>query len=145
MRVRRRNDSDLDDDDRRADVVPWAARYRFGWQSGMGMMPYPPFASFMPPAPQREMTYEEMLALDEKVKKPTRVDTNRLPTFAWNHDEAATKEMEPCSICLESFVRGQQTCILPCTHRYHVAELKQWFETSGKSTCPVCNAEVYGN
>ncbi len=119
--------------------VPWASRYRDRFQA-------PPF--FAPPMrfamaePEREMTYEEMLALDDRVQKKTKVRAERLPSFEWRHDAEATKAMEPCSICLESFERGQTICILPCTHRFHTTELVQWFETSGKSTCPVCNVDV---
>jgi hypothetical protein len=127
--------------------VPWASRYRDQHRGGSGtggpfFAPQMAMHQMAMAGPQREMTYEEMLALDDRVQKKTKVRAERLPSFEWRHDAEATRAMEPCSICLEWFERGQTICILPCTHRFHTSELVHWFETSGKSTCPVCNVEV---
>ncbi|XLS72453.1 hypothetical protein HN51_029318 [Arachis hypogaea] len=47
---------------------------------------------------------------------------------------------EDCSICLESFVDGDQLICLPCHHRFHSACLDPWVRCCGD--CPYCRRHI---
>jgi hypothetical protein len=93
---------------------PWASRYRRAFEASRGrrrraVVPGRrrdfgmfEFGGFVPQQQEREMTYEEMLALDESVVKKTLVKKNMLSSFELKEKEQAH---EPCSICLESFAK----------------------------------------
>lgn len=50
-----------------------------------------------------------------------------------------------CSICLEEFVDGARTRVLPCQHRFHLHCVDQWLLINRhKPTCPLCNLDVRG-
>ncbi|KAL1342826.1 probable E3 ubiquitin-protein ligase RHY1A [Arachis stenosperma] len=50
---------------------------------------------------------------------------------------------EDCSICLESFVDGDQLICLPCHHRFHSACLDPWVRCCGD--CPYCRRHILVN
>ncbi|XP_047335056.1 probable E3 ubiquitin-protein ligase RHY1A isoform X2 [Impatiens glandulifera] len=45
-----------------------------------------------------------------------------------------------CSICLETFIDGEELTRLPCGHRFHTCCLYPWITTCGD--CPNCRAGV---
>ncbi|KAF5731835.1 hypothetical protein HS088_TW18G00520 [Tripterygium wilfordii] len=45
-----------------------------------------------------------------------------------------------CSICLESFMEGDELIRLPCGHRFHYACLDPWVLTCGD--CPYCRRDI---
>lgn len=48
-----------------------------------------------------------------------------------------------CAICMENDTSVM--CIMACTHVYHHSCLKQWYETRGTLSCPLCKSEYeYG-
>ncbi|TXG64165.1 hypothetical protein EZV62_011159 [Acer yangbiense] len=48
-----------------------------------------------------------------------------------------------CSICLESFVDGDELIRLPCQHRFHSACLDPWVRSCGD--CPYCRRDILVN
>ncbi|KAG6408981.1 hypothetical protein SASPL_132009 [Salvia splendens] len=53
------------------------------------------------------------------------------------HVPRASRE---CSICLESFLGGDQLICLPCGHRYHFSCLDPWVRTC--ADCPYCRRSI---
>ncbi|XP_047976877.1 probable E3 ubiquitin-protein ligase RHY1A isoform X1 [Salvia hispanica] len=53
------------------------------------------------------------------------------------HVPRASRE---CSICLESFLAGDQLICLPCGHRYHFSCLDPWVRTC--ADCPYCRRSI---
>ncbi|KAL5788126.1 hypothetical protein ACOSP7_005075 [Xanthoceras sorbifolium] len=48
-----------------------------------------------------------------------------------------------CSICLDSFVDGDELIRLPCQHRFHSACLDPWVRSCGD--CPYCRRDIVVN
>ncbi|KAI0312864.1 hypothetical protein OF83DRAFT_1176223 [Amylostereum chailletii] len=46
-----------------------------------------------------------------------------------------------CTICLESFAKGDRVRVLPCKHIFHLDEVDEWL-IQRKKLCPVCKADV---
>uniref|UniRef100_A0A1J3GTN0 E3 ubiquitin-protein ligase RLIM n=1 Tax=Noccaea caerulescens TaxID=107243 RepID=A0A1J3GTN0_NOCCA len=49
-------------------------------------------------------------------------------------------EMRDCSICLESFTKGDMLISLPCTHSFHSSCLNPWLKACGD--CPYCRRAI---
>ncbi|KAG7600001.1 Zinc finger RING-type [Arabidopsis suecica] len=49
-------------------------------------------------------------------------------------------EMRDCSICLESFTKGDILISLPCTHSFHSSCLNPWLRACGD--CPYCRRAI---
>jgi hypothetical protein len=49
-------------------------------------------------------------------------------------------EMRDCSICLESFTKGDMLISLPCTHSFHSSCLNPWLRACGD--CPCCRRAI---
>ena len=58
-----------------------------------------------------------------------RHDFGRVTTIARN----ANKE---CSICMNTFDKGDTVVILPCQHMFHLACMERWVQR--KNVCPLC-------
>ncbi|MED6151339.1 hypothetical protein PIB30_081547 [Stylosanthes scabra] len=50
---------------------------------------------------------------------------------------------QECSICLESFVDGDELICLPCHHKFHSACLDPWVRSCGD--CPYCRRRILVN
>jgi hypothetical protein len=85
----------------------------------------------------QEMTYEEMLALDENIVRVQRVSVNQLPKeFAWSLENGTQ-----CVFCLEDLKVGDAVLSLPCLHHFHSHELRKWLK-DGNAKCPTCFTEI---
>jgi len=86
------------------------------------------------------MTYEQLLELEEKMGKVSRglpkEDIKKIPKFKHH----SGKKEEPCTICFNEYVRDDKLRKLPCQHLYHSKCIKQWL--LNEKTCPICKAEV---
>ncbi|KAL6964086.1 hypothetical protein U1Q18_035142 [Sarracenia purpurea var. burkii] len=47
---------------------------------------------------------------------------------------------QECSICLDSFLEGDELICLPCAHRFHSGCLDPWIQTCGD--CPYCRRGI---
>ena len=54
--------------------------------------------------------------------------------------ECLKDETETCTVCMESFKKGEELMILPCMHRYHKNCIMPWLQQSG--LCSVCRYNV---
>ena len=55
-------------------------------------------------------------------------------------DEELNITIEPCPICIESYLPKQKVITLPCSHKFHSHCIRGWLET--ELTCPMCRHSV---
>lgn len=88
------------------------------------------------------MTYEDLLALEEKIGKVKRglneteikrIDTNKYSKNKYN-------EQDECPICKEMYQEEEIIKELHCGHIYHTQCIEKWLELEKK--CPCCNTEI---
>mmetsp|Transcript_41461 Transcript_41461/g.105629 ORF Transcript_41461/g.105629 Transcript_41461/m.105629 type:complete len:81 (+) Transcript_41461:318-560(+) len=49
-------------------------------------------------------------------------------------------EQQSCSICLETYQKGELLTALHCSHFFHVDCLARWFQNS--TQCPLCRSHA---
>ncbi|XP_058081684.1 probable E3 ubiquitin-protein ligase HIP1 isoform X2 [Magnolia sinica] len=89
------------------------------------------------------MSYEELLALEERIGNVSTglsgetvlkcLKQRKYVAFA---TEATAQEVEPCCICQEEYVDGEELGTLDCGHDFHTDCIKQWL--THKNLCPIC-------
>uniref|UniRef100_A0A0E0DJ61 RING-type E3 ubiquitin transferase n=1 Tax=Oryza meridionalis TaxID=40149 RepID=A0A0E0DJ61_9ORYZ len=88
------------------------------------------------------MSYEELLALEERIgnvstglseEEATKLLKQR-KFSSWRLE--ASVEEEPCCICQEEYVDGDDLGTLDCGHDFHFGCIRQWLVV--KNTCPIC-------
>lgn len=88
------------------------------------------------------MSYEELLALEERIGS---VNTGLSDEVVSKHLKQQkylpmtveeSMDEEPCCICQEEYVEGQDLGTLDCGHDFHTACIKQWLMQ--KNLCPIC-------
>jgi hypothetical protein len=47
-----------------------------------------------------------------------------------------SEEEKVCTICLETFLPGEQVAVTPCNHTFHQGCIAPWVQ--GHGSCPVC-------
>lgn len=88
--------------------------------------------------------YELLSRLDEDLQASeqhnrlgaTAAELERLPTHVIQNTEKLGSNKK-CSICLETYKKGDVVRILPCLHQYHSECADVWLRL--KCQCPVCN------
>eukprot|EP00742_Colponemidia_sp_Colp-10_P005196 GILJ01005550.1.p1 GENE.GILJ01005550.1~~GILJ01005550.1.p1 ORF type:complete len:428 (-),score=63.06 GILJ01005550.1:156-1439(-) len=82
------------------------------------------------------MTYEELLALEENMGSVSRGLTKQqieaLPSRMFRRGE----ESVDCSVCQCELMEGDGVRTLPCSHIYHRGCIDRWLHV--KKTCPLC-------
>lgn len=80
-----------------------------------------------------------IIHLDAAAHNSSYIDTiyMRFPTGNFTSNKF---KQEHCTICL-SDNDAIPICTLPCKHVYHVDCIKEWFNSSGLFTCPLCKTE----
>jgi hypothetical protein len=96
---------------------------------------------FVPAFDIDAMTYEELLALEERIGYVkvglSSSDLQRLPKVAISKENAE----ELCCVCLQQFEIDTEAKQLPaCGHLFHGACIDEWLDK--KKTCPLCVTEV---
>ncbi|XP_076908877.1 E3 ubiquitin-protein ligase MBR2-like [Bidens hawaiensis] len=88
------------------------------------------------------MSYEELLALEERIGNVSTGLTEekvlkclKQKTFA---SVTGQPDAEPCCICQEEYVNGDDLGTLDCGHDFHTSCIKQWLLQ--KNSCPVCKS-----
>ncbi|KAH7348282.1 hypothetical protein BKA65DRAFT_257615 [Rhexocercosporidium sp. MPI-PUGE-AT-0058] len=86
--------------------------------------------------------------IPEKIKAASDQRANTLETAGGSLSTAQVPPLQTqshsleCSICVDDFVQGEETRMLPCTHRFHPGCIDPWLlDTSG--TCPVCRYDLH--
>uniref|UniRef100_A0A0A9FWF0 RING-type E3 ubiquitin transferase n=1 Tax=Arundo donax TaxID=35708 RepID=A0A0A9FWF0_ARUDO len=97
------------------------------------------------------MSYEELLALEEKIGSVSTALSEEQFTKCVNRSvyEARNSEREVnkivvddvrCSICQEEYIEGEEIGRMQCEHLYHVCCIHEWLRQ--KNWCPVCKASA---
>ncbi|KAJ6310509.1 hypothetical protein OIU76_015271 [Salix suchowensis] len=88
------------------------------------------------------MSYEELLALEERigdVSTGLSGETILKLMKQQKHVPVGTEspeDLEPCCICQEAYVDGDDMGIIDCGHDFHTTCIKQWLMQ--KNLCPIC-------
>ncbi|GER29946.1 RING/U-box superfamily protein [Striga asiatica] len=88
------------------------------------------------------MSYEELLALGERIGNVCTglnegtIMSRLKQTKYVKRAEKDEAETEPCSICREEYINGENLGILDCGHEFHRDCIKQWLRH--KNLCPIC-------
>ncbi|XP_078151077.1 putative E3 ubiquitin-protein ligase HIP1 isoform X2 [Carex rostrata] len=88
------------------------------------------------------MSYEELLALEERIGNVSTGLTEesvakRLKQHKYSSlNRHISMEEEPCCICQEEYVEGDELGRLDCGHDFHSSCIKQWL--THKNLCPIC-------
>jgi len=89
------------------------------------------------------MSYEELLALGERIgyvntgltEEKILSNLKQWKCVLKSLDDPPTS-VEPCCICQEDYVEGEDLGRLDCGHDFHTASIKQWLVI--KNLCPIC-------
>ncbi|XP_043708820.1 probable E3 ubiquitin-protein ligase RHG1A isoform X2 [Telopea speciosissima] len=88
------------------------------------------------------MSYEELLALEERIgnvstglNEETILKCLKQRKY-FSITIGAPVEVEPCCICQEEYVDGEDMGTLDCGHDFHSRCIKQWLKH--KNLCPIC-------
>ncbi|XP_010270243.1 PREDICTED: E3 ubiquitin-protein ligase MBR2-like [Nelumbo nucifera] len=88
------------------------------------------------------MSYEELLALEERIGNVSTGLTEEAILKCLKQRKylainiGAPSEGEPCCICQEEYVGGEDVGTLDCGHDFHTGCIKQWL--MHKNLCPIC-------
>ncbi len=85
------------------------------------------------------MTYEELLELEEKMGKVSKGITEE--QFARVKKMQAQGTEEVCSVCYYNIKEGEDINQLPCLHCYHVDCIKEWLLK--ERLCPLCKQDIF--
>ncbi|XP_051150815.1 probable E3 ubiquitin-protein ligase RHG1A isoform X2 [Andrographis paniculata] len=86
------------------------------------------------------MSYEELLALEERIGNVCTGLNEETITSSMKRKKYTQRDQpentEPCSICREEYVDGEDLGSLDCKHDFHAECIKQWLMQ--KNLCPIC-------
>ncbi|KAI5010260.1 probable E3 ubiquitin-protein ligase HIP1 isoform X2 [Hordeum vulgare subsp. vulgare] len=89
------------------------------------------------------MSYEELLALEERIGNVSTGLTENdvmklLKQRKFSSWRLSSMEFEPCCICQEDYVEGDDLGTLHCGHDFHASCISQWLVV--KNLCPICKS-----
>ncbi|KAF7019076.1 hypothetical protein CFC21_032294 [Triticum aestivum] len=89
------------------------------------------------------MSYEELLALEERIGNVSTGLTENdvmklLKQRKFSSWRLSSVEHEPCCICQEEYVDGDDLGTLHCGHDFHASCIRQWLVV--KNLCPICKS-----
>jgi hypothetical protein len=73
------------------------------------------------------------------VRGATEEEIEMLPRGPFDPSSLSPEDAK-CAICLSDFQSGELLRTLPCEHRYHVACIDRWLQTSKR--CPMCQQDI---
>lgn len=89
------------------------------------------------------MSYEELLALEEQIgdvstglNEETIFELMKQQKHMSFASRSSSQDVEPCCVCQEEYMDGDDLGILDCGHEFHTDCIKQWLLQ--KNLCPVC-------
>lgn len=59
-------------------------------------------------------------------------------------EEERYKHRSTCCVCSEDFKDGEDVTKRRCNHIFHTTCIREWFDRSGKTTCPECRDDGGG-
>ncbi|KAK3022547.1 hypothetical protein RJ639_047485 [Escallonia herrerae] len=94
------------------------------------------------------MSYEELLALEERMgnvntglSEETIRESMKQRKYL-SYKIGPLSKIEPCCICQEEYVTGDDVGTLDCGHDFHTGCIKQWL--TQKNLCPICKMTALG-
>ncbi|GER56616.1 RING/U-box superfamily protein [Striga asiatica] len=92
------------------------------------------------------MSYEELLALEERIGNVSTGLTEERITGTMKQRKfnsiGVLSNLEPCCVCQEDYITGDDIGILDCGHEFHSGCIKQWLTV--KNLCPICKMTGLG-
>ncbi|GAA0155204.1 ubiquitin-protein ligase [Lithospermum erythrorhizon] len=86
------------------------------------------------------MSYEELLALEERIGNVCTGLSDEVIMRSMKQRKHlpvnSSSTSEPCCICQEEFVAGDEIGATVCEHEFHFKCIKEWL--SQKNVCPIC-------
>ncbi|KAL3614224.1 hypothetical protein CASFOL_042298 [Castilleja foliolosa] len=86
------------------------------------------------------MSYEELLALEDRIGNvSTGLSEERIRGSLKNRKFESLfvlPNLEPCCVCQENYMNGDDIGTLDCGHEFHTGCIKQWL--THKNICPIC-------
>ncbi|XP_057494604.1 probable E3 ubiquitin-protein ligase RHY1A [Actinidia eriantha] len=131
-----RNDLTLGNEFRLVDAGDWETEIPREWFSGG--------TPFTDSVSQRELllvpqqTSTRPLGLTQEAMNNLQVEV--FGTTKCSDEKDTSGALQECSICLESFLVGDELKCLPCAHRFHSSCLDPWIRTCGD--CPYCRSSI---
>ncbi|KAL5705671.1 RING-type E3 ubiquitin transferase [Ranunculus cassubicifolius] len=96
------------------------------------------------------MSYEELLALEERIGNVSTGLSEETITKCLKQRQymtftlgVADSDVEPCCICQEEYVDGDNLGRLDCGHDFHSGCIKEWL--TQKNLCPICKTTALVN
>lgn len=86
------------------------------------------------------MTYEELLQLEDKIGKVSKGMQEEDYQQLRKHGATKQEEEELCSICYYNLKEGEEIHRLPCKHIFHCECIKEWLMK--ERVCPMCKQEI---
>jgi hypothetical protein len=65
---------------------------------------------------------------------------DELPEMTVDEKSKSPQDKNECMICMSNFTIGEKVKIMPCTHFFHTACIREWFKAN--DTCPICKYSV---
>jgi hypothetical protein len=94
--------------------------------------------------PAGELSYDQMLALDERIPRKgvrgSALDGCSITQTLEPTDADRLNTRGRCVICLDDFESGQRVRRLPCLCTFHVACIDRHLHDN--TTCPICRTDV---
>lgn len=86
-------------------------------------------------------SYEELLALDEDIVRPS-IDAHALDAYTTTQcvTDAQAGRLGACVICMDEYAAGDEARRLPCLCLFHKHCIDRHLE--GSVTCPICRHDV---
>ncbi|KAK1317839.1 hypothetical protein QJS10_CPA05g01338 [Acorus calamus] len=91
------------------------------------------------------MSYEELLALEERIgnvstglneESVLKCLKQKKHLSNMVEVEVARTDVEPCCVCQEDYINGDELGTLDCGHDFHTDCIKKWLMI--KNLCPIC-------
>lgn len=65
---------------------------------------------------------------------------DELPEMTVDEKSKIPQDKNECMICMSNFQMNEKVKIMPCTHFFHTACIREWFKNN--DTCPICKYSV---
>ncbi|RLM85467.1 uncharacterized protein C2845_PM04G15010 [Panicum miliaceum] len=83
---------------------------------------------------------DQLRKQEYRPSNPQKKRHNRTRSARAEAPPAVTEEEKACTICLETFLAGEQVVVTPCNHTFHQGCITPWVK--GHGTCPVCRSAL---
>jgi hypothetical protein len=83
---------------------------------------------------------DQLRKQEYKPSHPQKMRHHRTRSARAEAPPAVTEEEKACTICLETFLAGEQVVVTPCNHMFHHGCITPWVK--GHGTCPVCRSAL---